>query len=302
MTNKIYFIILNYNTAKETKKCVHSIKRLSGVNLKKHIIIIDNDSTDGSFLELEKYFCDETDVDLYKMNKNVGFSRGNNYGYQMVREAGDADFCVICNSDIEFVQKDFLGLLEKEYCRSCFHVCGPDIYSDARKRTYCKGHQSPMYPFEWNKRYVRSYWLYYDLYCKKIKKEPYSKIHAIQIWIKWMKWKSLRKLFTYTCYSDYRTIRHENVPIHGSCIIISKLFIEKEAKLFYPETNFYGEELLLYLRCKRNNYKIVFTPKLLVYHLQGKATTSAKKSALFCYENYAIGAKTYLNELNDKDN
>lgn len=299
---KIYFIILNYNTANETKECVGSIRQLDNVNLIKHIIIIDNASTDCSFIELTECFFEDEDVDLYRMNDNVGFSKGNNYGYEVVRKAGDADFCVICNSDIKFVQRDFLSHLKSEYERSRFYICGPDVYYGGRKDTYYKGHQSPLYPFEWNKQYINAYQSYYELLCKKIKREHFSRIKEIKTRIQWLGWMGIKGILVRTLYINYRKKRHENIPIHGSCIIVSKSFLESETMLFYPETKFYGEEWLLYLRSKRNGYKIVFTPKLLVHHLQGSATSSIKNSILFCYENYAIAAKTYLEQLGREGN
>lgn len=297
---KIYFVILNYNTVNETRACVDSIRKLNGSNFQKHIIVIDNASTDSSFMELTKKFSPDKDVEFYRMKSNLGFSKGNNYGYQVVREKEDADFCIICNSDIEFVQEDFLIRLEREFDESYFHVFGPDVYCESRKKSYCKGHQSPMYPFEWNKRYINTYQHYYELLCKKLKNEHFSKIKAVGVQISMLGCIGLRKISTGTFYRNYRKKYHKSVPLHGSCIVVSKLFIEKERILFWPEKRFYGEELLLYLRCIRNDYKIVFNPELLVHHLQGKATSSInddKQINLFRYENFAIAAKTYLEEL-----
>ena len=76
--------------------------------------------------------------------------------------------------------------------------------------------------------------------------------------------------------------------------------MEREEKLFYPEVKFYGEELLLYLRCIRQEYKVVYEPRLLIYHMQGKSTSfigNQKEKNLFCYKNFAMGAEKYLEEL-----
>ena len=118
---KVYFIILNYNTAQETMVCVESIRKLKG-KFEKHIVIIDNCSTDDSLLKISKFCRGADDVEIYQMEENLGFSKANNYGYQITREREDVLFCIVCNSDIEFVQQDFLLQLKKEYIHSSFYV------------------------------------------------------------------------------------------------------------------------------------------------------------------------------------
>lgn len=103
-----------------------------------------------------------------------------------------------------------------------------------------------------------------------------------------------------TIWAKYREKRHENVPVHGSCIIVSRLFMNDEEVLFYPETKFYGEELLLYLRNKRKGTKMIYNPEIRIKHLQGRSTDALKESIntkIFKYENFATSAKVYLEEL-----
>lgn len=301
--NSTYFIVLNYNTAEETKNCIESIRRLEGKGIKKKIVLIDNCSLDESFQKLQEAYCDDRDVLMYQMSENLGFSKANNYGYNVVREKGDADFCIVCNSDILFTQLDFLTRLEREYKRSNFYICGPDIFCKARQNSPFYGRQSPMYPFEWKKCYVKAYFLYNQLMYKRLKREKCNIFKVAMTHMLWLYWRCRKTVCMKAVYYNYRKKRHENVPVHGSCIILSTLFMEKEKKLFEPETEFYGEELLLYLKSKKNNYKIVFNPEMVVEHLQGKATStvkSGKERDLFRYEHYMAAARTYLEELKGK--
>ncbi|MBD5536386.1 MAG: glycosyltransferase family 2 protein [Lachnospiraceae bacterium] len=296
----IYFIILNYNTTEETKNCIESIRRLDGAEFRKKIVLIDNCSKSNSYRELEESYCNDRDIFMYRMGENLGFSKANNYGYSVVREMGDADFCIVCNSDILFLQSDFLMRLDQEYEKSHFHICGPDIYYyKVRQNSMSQRHQSPMYPFGWKKRYVEAYFLYNELRYKRLCEEKYTVFKEITVRIRWSYWRCIEKI-TNKLYYNYKKKRHENVPLHGSCIIVSSLFLIKEKKLFLPETKFYGEEWLLYLRSKKNNYKVIYNPEMVVEHLNGRATAaikSSKEGDLFRYQNYMIAARTYLEEL-----
>ena len=64
---------------------------------------------------------------------------------------------------------------------------------------------------------------------------------------------------------DY-TVRHLNCCVQGACIIASKKFIDVEEKMFTPEPFLYCEELFLYKRCINKGYKIVYEPKIQVWH------------------------------------
>ena len=59
---------------------------------------------------------------------------------------------------------------------------------------------------------------------------------------------------------------------NGSCIIATKRYINQEDLLLEPDTGFYGEELLLALKCKTLNYKNIYTNKLQITHWGGVAT------------------------------
>ena len=83
-------LILTHNGWEYTKQCINSIKRKTGAAYK--IIVIDNNSTDGTVEELRK------DTTLYHIenSNNLGFPTGFNVGLMLV----DTPYFVICNSDV----------------------------------------------------------------------------------------------------------------------------------------------------------------------------------------------------------
>ena len=95
---KISLIILSWNTNNLLRDCLRSVDSKDVFE----IIVVDNNSTDGSWEMVEKEF---PKVKLIKNKKNLGFAKGNNQG---IRVAG-GDLVMLLNSDT-VVQK---GAIEK---------------------------------------------------------------------------------------------------------------------------------------------------------------------------------------------
>lgn len=83
-------IIINYNTKELTKNCIDSIFEKTS-NITFEVILVDNASTDGS-LEL---FAKDNRIIFIKSEKNLGFGRANNLGYQYAK----GKYLFLLNSD-----------------------------------------------------------------------------------------------------------------------------------------------------------------------------------------------------------
>ncbi len=90
-------VIVSYNTKKITEDCLESINRsLTGTKIKYEIIVVDNDSHDGSKEMLEKYSADKNNYTVYyQTNANLGFGRGNNFGVKKT----NGKYILLLNSD-----------------------------------------------------------------------------------------------------------------------------------------------------------------------------------------------------------
>ena len=258
---KISFVILNYRNSDETITCIESIDKL---NIKeKLIVIVDNGSNDGSKEKFGELYTNRSDVVTILLDENIGFSRGNNKGYEYIKNNFNCDFMVITNNDVIFPDIDLEKKLEAIYNENKFMILGPDIFVRETKE-----HQSPMYlEFPTKKSLIKELEMY-----KKYQNEP-------QKWVIRRKFQVLKnKLCSnnfiinkfYSGIKNRKEINYQkkyvNCCIQGACIIYSKDFIKKENKAFAPETFLYCEELLLYLRCKKNNYKIIYDPKIQIWH------------------------------------
>ncbi|MEM3578196.1 MAG: glycosyltransferase family 2 protein [Candidatus Bathyarchaeia archaeon] len=97
-------IILNYNGASYVKRCLGSVLWNSYPNFE--VLFIDNNSTDGSANLAEKLFGSNPRLTIIRNAKNLGFSVGNNIGF----ERSKAKYVIVLNNDTE-VQKNFIETL-----------------------------------------------------------------------------------------------------------------------------------------------------------------------------------------------
>lgn len=119
----VTIILINYNGFNNTKECVNSLLGLTYDNYK--ILIVDNGSTDGSFIKLKEKFSNK--LDLIETKKNLGFSGGNNFGTKYALK-NKSDFILLLNNDT-VVEKDFLEYLVSEMINeSSIGVTIPKIY------------------------------------------------------------------------------------------------------------------------------------------------------------------------------
>ena len=93
--SKVGMIILNYNDYETTSNYLKTINNYKSLN---KIIVVDNNSTDGSFDKL-KGFKNEK-IDIIKTDNNNGYSSGNNYGIKYMNDNYDIDYVIISNPDI----------------------------------------------------------------------------------------------------------------------------------------------------------------------------------------------------------
>ena len=84
---KLAVIILNYNDRPHTEKLARKVAGFSLVSL---VVIVDNQSTDGSGEELADYFRHAGKVAVIRTSRNGGYGYGNNAGlrYAWKRDAG----------------------------------------------------------------------------------------------------------------------------------------------------------------------------------------------------------------------
>lgn len=263
----VCFIILHYMVLEETVLCINSIKKLNGDF---RMVIVDNCSSNGSGMELYRTYEMDPQIFVFLNTENEGFARGNNIGCKIAKKLYDPDFYVVMNNDVEICQKDFLARVYKIWNEEHFDILGPDVYSTAGKF-----HQSPKGMEKLTLEKARKLRSIYDSKRKSrfiVPLRCYLKqIKGLKYFYHQIKQKALK--------IDYSQ-KYENVPLHGSCLIFSKEFINKRDYVFFSETFFYFESEILDYECEIVGFKEIYDPSIKVLHHQNISTNLTYKNEL----------------------
>jgi len=98
----VNIVVLNYNDSKTTKRLVDSIERYNNIQT---VVIVDNRSTDNSYLELCMHYSEHKKIIVLRSDKNGGYGYGNNYGLKYVKEELGNNYVLICNPDVLFPEE-----------------------------------------------------------------------------------------------------------------------------------------------------------------------------------------------------
>ncbi len=99
---RVSVIILNYNGAASLKKCLESIA--SQPYSPKELVLVDNNSADGSADEAERQF---PNLRVIRSPRNLGFAEGNNLGIKN----SSGELVLLANNDIVLEQNAILHLV-----------------------------------------------------------------------------------------------------------------------------------------------------------------------------------------------
>ncbi|SDB94096.1 glycosyltransferase family 2 protein [Acinetobacter boissieri] len=140
----IYIVVLNWNSAQDTIKCVKSLLQLKSTSDFK-LVVCDNDSKVESFNEiksyLEKFYSEnlavigennvknhvvnlKDKITLIKNNKNYGYAGGNNVGLRLALNQKDVQYCWVLNNDTEVDSNALIALVNKMASKPSIGICG----------------------------------------------------------------------------------------------------------------------------------------------------------------------------------
>lgn len=231
---KVAIVILNFNGEKDTIQCLESIEKLQFTNYNVQIIIVDNGSTEKFKIENRKLKIG--DLKILRNEENLGFAGGNDVGIKYGLEHG-ADYILLLNNDT-IVDKNLLEELVKTAdSETEIGIVSPKIY-------FARG-------FEFHKN--------------RYKKEESGKV----LWYAGglMNWKNAigsHRGVDEVDHGQYEKISKTDFAT-GCCMLIKREIFEKiglldeKYYLYYEDTDFCE-------RAKKNGYKIVYSPRAILWH------------------------------------
>lgn len=259
------FVVLHYLVDDATRACVESIRRhCAGSDYR--IVVVDNDSANGSWERLCAHYRDAEDVTLVHNDANEGFARGNNVGYRVCRERLGCGFITCMNNDAQIDCDDFMALCEEDWREDGCAVIGPDIISGKDG-----SHQNP----------VRSV---YDSRAKVEAMRTHIKRNLFLLrWHLMGPYQGVKRLMKRAPAAKAPRQAGTSAPsvppagtykLHGSCLVFTPAFTERFDEPFDPGTFLYLEEDILYMRCRQAGLAMRYDPRIRVRHAEDVSTDS----------------------------
>lgn len=259
---RIIFSILHYQTLETTIECIESLLNLNNYKNEVYIIVVDNGSPNKSGLKLKNIYREKKSITVIECERNLGFARGNNIGYQYAKKYLNPDIIIAINNDIIVNQLDFINILvELVNENKDISIFAPDIINKKNE------HQNPIRTQRvtisqilWVHFY--NIFMYIAMHIPIINETIIRYLHHVH---------KKRQL---TLNDSLELYFNTNIVPHGAAIIFANNFLRHEEKAFNPNTFLYAEEDLLYEYILKKNYKTIYTNKLIIHHLEDVSTDS----------------------------
>ncbi len=258
---KLSVVIVNYNVEYFLEQCLHAVRRaMKGVE--GEVIVVDNNSIDGSNLMVKKKF---PEVKLVENRKNVGFSKANNQGIRMAQ----GEYVLLLNPDTVVEDDTFTKIIRfmdehpEAGALGVKMVDGSGKFLPESKRGLPTPSVAFYKMFGISKIFPRS--------------KVFSKYHL--------------------GYLDENEV-HEVEILSGAFMLLRKKVLDEIGLL--DETFFmYGEDIDLSYRVLKAGYKNYYFPETRIIHYKGESTKkSSVNYVLVFYNAMVIFAKKHFSHKN----
>ncbi len=247
---KLSIIIVNYNVKYFLEQCLYSVRKASkGIELE--VIVVDNNSVDGSVEMLKDKFAD---IILIENKKNTGFSVANNQGIEISK----GQYVLLLNPDTVVQEDTFAKIVQ-------FMDEHPDAGGLGVKMIDGKGHFLPE-----SKRGLPTPMVAFFKIFGLSKLFPKSKLFGRY----------------HLGFLNNDEINEVDV-LAGAFMMMRKEALDKVGLL--DETFFmYGEDIDLSYRIQLGGYKNYYFPETSIIHYKGESTKKSSVNYVFVFYNAMI--------------
>ena len=247
---KLTIIIVNYNVKYFLEQCLHTVLRAAS-KLSSEIIVVDNDSVDGSCQMVEEKF---PEVKLIGNKKNVGFSKANNQAIRIAK----GEYILLLNPDTVVEEDCFLKIID-------FMDKTPDAGGLGVKMIDGKGRFLPE-----SKRGLPTpeiaFWKMSGLSRLFPHSKRFGKYHL--------------------GYLDNNLI-HEVEVLSGAFMLLRRSTLDKVG-LLDEDYFMYGEDIDLSYRITKGGYKNYYFPETTIIHYKGESTKKGSINYVKVFYNAMI--------------
>ncbi len=264
---KIGIVTINFNTEDLLKKLINC---LTEQTYKNWVLLIVNNSPDNSAILEVIRDLDDKRVILAGRNENIGYSKGNNLGYDHLIDnnmISDGDIVLFTNEDIVIEDKSFLEKALRSFDKYDCGFLGPRIINNDgsqmlphKKET---GYLKCLFHMGNNGRVDRALGINRSM--KKVRK-------PLEVFL-----------------------------LNGACFFC-RVHDFKRAGLFDTNTFIYFEEELIFRRAREKGIRVYYDPELTVYHEHSASVKKSfsllnKKRFVYAGEIYFLTSVLKVNKL-----
>ena len=254
-------LTLNYNDAESVICFLEQIKFYKSI---RHILVVDNCSTDDSLKRLIQLNSDK--IHVISTNKNGGYGAGNNFGLRYLYKYYQSKYVLQCNPDVIISEKTVMKLENFLLEHDEYTMVAPFMLDKNRKKLPNTAFKVPSL-----KQYILGLDIFFSKYCD---------------------------------LNSYHDIIHDNSSIKDVDALSGSLFMVNLPKMIkygmYDEQVFlYCEEVILAMKLKNNGQKVALLPQEVFIHNHSVSisktykTSTARHLLLLRSKLYVI--KKYLN-------
>lgn len=248
----ISVILVNYNTKKLTMQAIHSIINSFNDESKYEIILVDNNSTDGS-----KEFFESLDIKNFKYiynNENLGFGKANNIGFNDSR----GEYIYILNNDTLLHTQNIENIVLEKFRKY------DKVGVLATKVQYEDGTLQPN---------VQKFTSLKVILLRLLRVGQF--IRNNKILLNFFIWLPIKPNFIKVYLDNFNKGRKEEfVDWASGCSLIFKREVYEKLGGFDENFFMYTEDEELCYRVHKIGYKILYTPDILITHLEGRSNTN----------------------------
>lgn len=275
----VSFVLLQYNQYEFTRSAVESILRLEAP-CRIDVVVVDNGSSAPGREKLEADYTSNPSIHFVSTGSNLGFARGNNYGYDYARKTLRSHFVIVANNDVTWPDAKTVSKLISFYESNHYALLGPNIEARQGDRVV---YQNPM------KRSLRT------------KREAQRALKVYKRMLDNVGKTALKPTRIVGSHRKTKRIVEGDIMLHGSAYILSPAFVLYRDRLFDERTFLYGEESLLALNAIGEGYKMAYAPHILAMH-HAKASTNLDNLKDFYVRSnkwHSDGIRAYIDRIDE---